>query len=432
VTNLRKLQKRDATVGVIGLGYVGLPLVLLAADAGFRVIGLDIDPAKVAKLNAGRSYIKHIPAAKIRALGRKRFRAATDFRLIRRCDVILICVPTPLTEHMEPDMKYIADTGRSMAPHLRRGQLVVLESTTYPGTTEEFLRPILETSGLKAGRDFFLAFSPEREDPGNPTFHTRVIPKVVGGLDRPSLEMACAFYGRLVDRVVPVSSMKVAESCKLLENIFRSVNIALVNELKILFTRMGIDVWEVIRGASTKPFGFMPFYPGPGLGGHCIPIDPFYLSWKAKEYDLNLRFVELAGEVNIGMPYYVVDRLQQALDVRGRTLKGAKVLLLGMAYKKNVDDIRESPALKIWEILEDRGAKVRYHDPYIPVLPTTRKYPHSARSRALTPALLRGCDAVVIVTGHDAVDYRRVARHAPLVVDSRHVVKGRRRNVVKA
>jgi len=429
---LRDMEEGRTTVGVVGLGYVGLPLVLLTADAGFRVIGFDIDPVKVVRLNAGRSYIKHIPSAKIRELAGKRFLATTDFRKIRACDVVLICVPTPLTEHMEPDMKYIADTGRSMAPHLHKGQLVVLESTTYPGTTEDFLRPILETSGLKAGRDFFLAFSPEREDPGNPKFHTRIIPKVVGGLDAPSLRIACAFYRKLMDRVIPVSSLKVAESCKLLENIYRCVNIALVNELKILFTRMDIDVWEVIRGASTKPFGYMPFYPGPGLGGHCIPIDPFYLTWKAKEYDLNLRFVELAGEVNIGMPYYVVERLQRALDRRGRTLKGARILLLGVAYKKNVDDVRESPAFKIWEILDEHGAKVVYHDPNIPSLHPGRKYNYPSKSRALTPALLRSCDAVVIVTDHDHVDYRKVVRYAPLVVDSRHAVKGRHRNVVKA
>ena len=429
---LKRIESKEAVVGVVGLGYVGLPLVLLAAEAGFPVIGLDIDPEKVRKLKAGESYIKHIPSEKVRRLGTLKFEPTTEFAAVRKCDIVIICVPTPLTHHMEPDMQFIEATARAMVPHLRKGQLIVLESTTYPGTTEEFLQPILETSGLKAGTDFHLAFSPEREDPGNPTFHTRVIPKVVGGMNATALDLAVAFYSRVVDTVVPVSSLKVAESCKLLENIYRCVNIAMVNELKMLFDRMGIDVWEVIRGASTKPFGFQPFYPGPGLGGHCIPIDPFYLSWKAKEYDMNLNFVELAGEVNVGMPYYVVDRLQAALNDRGKALKGTTILILGAAYKKNIDDMRESPTFKIWEVLESRGASVLYHDPYVPALPRTRKYELLAESQPLTPELLKRMDAVVIVTDHDSVDYKLVVEHAPLVVDSRNAVKFPSPKVVKA
>jgi UDP-N-acetyl-D-glucosamine dehydrogenase len=429
---LKRIESREAVIGVVGMGYVGLPLILLAAEAGFTVVGLDIDPEKVRRLKAGESYIKHIPSEKVRRLITQKFEPTADFAAVAKCDAVLICVPTPLTHHMEPDMRFIEATARAMVPHLRKGQLIVLESTTYPGTTEEFLQPILETSGLKAGTDFHLAFSPEREDPGNPTFHTRVIPKVVGGQDAEALRLAVAVYERLVDTVVPVSSLKVAESCKLLENIYRCVNIALVNELKMLFDRMGIDVWEVIRGASTKPFGFQPFYPGPGLGGHCIPIDPFYLSWKAKEYDMNLNFVELAGEVNVGMPYYVVDRLQAALNDRGKALKGTSVLILGAAYKKNIDDMRESPTFKVWEILEARGAAVCYHDPFVPRLPHTRKYDYVAESRPLTAELLKGVDAVVVVTDHDAVDYRFVVEHAPLVLDTRHAVKFPAANVVRA
>jgi UDP-N-acetyl-D-glucosamine dehydrogenase len=429
---LKRIESKAAVVGVVGMGYVGLPLVLLAAEAGFAVVGLDIDPEKVRRLKAGESYIKHIPSEKVRQLIARKFEPTTDFAAVAKCDAVLICVPTPLTEHMEPDMQFIEATARAMAPHLRKGQLIVLESTTYPGTTEEFLQPLLETSGLKAVTDFHLAFSPEREDPGNPTFHTRVIPKVVGGQNAEALRLAVALYERLVDTVVPVSSLKVAESCKLLENIYRCVNIALVNELKMLFDRMGIDIWEVIRGASTKPFGFQPFYPGPGLGGHCIPIDPFYLSWKAKEYDMNLNFVELAGEVNVGMPYYVVDRLQAALNDRGKALKGTSVLILGAAYKKNIDDMRESPTFKIWEILEARGAAVCYHDPFVPRFPHTRKYDYAAESRPLTAELLKGVDAVVVVTDHDAVDYRFVVENAPLVVDTRHAVKFPAANVVRA
>ena len=429
---LKRIESKEAVIGVVGLGYVGLPLVLLAAEAGFSVIGLDIDPEKVRKLKAGESYINHIPPEKVRRLGTQKFEPTTDFAALSKCNVVLICVPTPLTHHMEPDMQFIEATGRAMVPHLRKGQLIVLESTTYPGTTEEFLQPILETSGLTAGTDFHLAFSPEREDPGNPTFHTRVIPKVVGGMNDDARALAVAFYSRVVDTVVPVSSLKVAESCKLLENIYRCVNIALVNELKMLFDRMGIDVWEVIRGASTKPFGFQPFYPGPGLGGHCIPIDPFYLSWKAKEYDMNLNFVELAGEVNVGMPYYVVDRLQAALNDRGKALKGTTILLLGAAYKKNIDDMRESPTLKVWEVLESRGASVLYHDPYVPRLPHMRKYDLVADSQPLTRELLKRADAVIIVTDHDSVDYRFVVEHAALVVDSRNAIKFASPKVVKA
>ncbi|MBF0095474.1 MAG: nucleotide sugar dehydrogenase, partial [Alphaproteobacteria bacterium] len=357
---LRRMRERAARVGVIGLGYVGLPLARAFAGKGFSCLGFDVDPAKVEALNAGRSYIRHIADADIAAMrATGRFEATGDFRRIAEADALLICVPTPLTRHREPDMSFIVGTGEAIAPHLRPAQLVVLESTTYPGTTTEVLRPILERGGLKAGEDIFLAFSPEREDPANPDFTTSTIPKVIGADDDMARSLASALYGAIVERLVPVSSTATAEAVKLTENIFRSVNIALVNELKLIFTRMGIDVWEVIEAAKTKPFGFMPFYPGPGLGGHCIPIDPFYLTWKAREFEVATRFIELAGQINTAMPAYVVDVLAEALGQRfERSLKGSRVLLLGMAYKKNVDDTRESPALKLIELIEKRGAVV--------------------------------------------------------------------------
>ena len=415
---------RAATVGVMGLGYVGLPLVGAIAGSGFRVVGFDVDAEKVERLNAGRSYIRHIPDAMIAALVRERgFRALTEFAALAQVDAVLICVPTPLTRHREPDLSYIVGTCEAIAPHLRRGQLVVLESTTYPGTTSEVMRPILERSGLRSGEDFFLAYSPEREDPGNAQYSTTRIPKVVGGDGPEALMLAIALYDQFVAGTIAVSSPETAEAVKLTENIFRAVNIALVNELKMVYEAMGIDVWEVIKAASTKPFGFMPFYPGPGLGGHCIPIDPFYLTWKAREYDISTRFIELAGEVNTTMPRYVIERLSSALNERfARSLKGARLLVLGVAYKKNVDDTRESPTLKIMELLEARGASVAYHDPFVPQIPSSREHPEFAgrRSEALTAAAARRFDAALICTDHDEVDYRVLVECCPLVVDTRN------------
>jgi len=415
------ITERKAVVGVIGLGYVGLPLVFAFGDAGFRVLGFDIDPRKVELLLQGESYIKHIDAARIRQLlATGQFTPTTDFGRLSEPDALLICVPTPLTENREPEMAYIEQTTDAVARTLRPGQLVVLESTTYPGTTAEVVLPRLQAGGLQVGRDFFLAYSPEREDPGNPSYGTTTIPKVVGGTTPACRDLAATLYAQAIQRVVPVSSTQVAELVKLLENIYRSVNIALVNELKVLCHRMGIDPYEVIGAAATKPFGYHPFYPGPGLGGHCIPIDPFYLTWKARQYDFTTRFIELAGEVNTSMPYYVVTRVMDALNERGRALKGAKVLVLGVAYKRDVDDMRESPALKIIDLLESKGAVVSYHDPYIPELPATRSYSFSLSSVPLTPETLAAVDCALIITDHASVDYDLVVRHAPFVVDSRN------------
>jgi UDP-N-acetyl-D-glucosamine dehydrogenase len=432
---LSKIESRKAKVGIIGLGYVGLPLARVFTQAGLRVLGFDIDPEKVKAIAEKKSYIKSIPSETVRAMRDKGFEATDDFDRLDEPDAILICVPTPLTETRDPDMTYIEKTSEAISKRLRKGQIVVLESTTYPGTTEEICKPILEKSGLKCGKDFLLAFSPEREDPGNPNWSTERIPKVVGGLDAASGRVAVALYGKAVTKVVPVSSAAAAEATKLLENIYRCVNIALVNELKIVFDRMGIDVWEVIEAASTKPFGFQAFTPGPGLGGHCIPIDPFYLSWKARQYDVTTRFIELAGEINTGMPYYVVTRLAEALDRRGKTLHNAKILLLGVAYKKNSDDVRESPALKLFELLEGRGAKVSYHDPHIPRIRKGRKHDVKQTSIALTAKSLKDHDAVVIVTDHADVDYAMVVEHAVLVVDTRNATKAvsrHREKIVKA
>jgi UDP-N-acetyl-D-glucosamine dehydrogenase len=425
---VERIKKKEAVVGIVGLGYVGLPLMLSFTRAGFRVVGFDIDGHKVTRLMAGESYIHHISTAEIASRVREgRFRATTDFAEIATCDAALLCVPTPLGRNREPDMTYIEGTGRSIAPHLRPGQLVALESTTYPGTTDELLRGILETgSGLQAGRDFFLAYSPEREDPGNPTHSTQSIPKVVGGLTSACTEMAMSLYGAVLDRVIPVSSTRVAEMTKLLENIFRSVNIALVNELKVLGGAMGIDIWEVIAAASTKPFGYMPFYPGPGLGGHCIPIDPFYLTWKAREYEQSTRFIELAGEINTAMPMYVVERLAWGLNEAQKPIKGSRVLILGVAYKKDVDDMRESPALRIIELLQERGARVSYHDPFVPRLPRTRQYHFDLESVPLDDDTLAAQDAALIVTDHSGVDYARVVATSALVVDTRNATRGLR------
>jgi UDP-N-acetyl-D-glucosamine dehydrogenase len=432
---VRAIEARSARVAVIGLGYVGLPLVELFAGVGFRVLGLDIDPAKVAALQAGRSYIGHIASARVAALRDEgRFEASADFGRLAEADAILICVPTPLGEHREPDLSAIVNTGRQVGEHLRPGQLVVLESTTYPGTTRDVLRPELEARGLVAGRDFFLAYSPEREDPGRPGHSAGSIPKVVGGFDPASARVAGALYATVVPRVVPASSCEVAEACKILENTYRAVNIALVNELKVVLTAMGLDVWEVIEAARTKPFGFQAFYPGPGLGGHCIPIDPFYLSWAARGYGVHTRFIELAGEVNTAMPAYVVGRVVAALNDRRKPLKGSKVLVLGAAYKKDVDDPRESPAFELMEQLGRGGAEVSYNDPYVPVLPPMRRHTIRLASQELTPERLAAQDCVLICTDHSAYDWPWIVAHSALVVDTRNatraVVEGREKIVL--
>ncbi len=425
----RAIQERTAKIGVIGMGYVGLPLACACAGQGFAVLGVDIDRGKVARLNAGESYIRHIAPARIAGMvASGRFGATAEFGRLAEVDAIILCVPTPLTRQREPDLSFVAGTTEAVARHLRRGQLVVLESTTYPGTTREVMRPILERGGLVSGRDFFLAYSPEREDPGNADFGTGDIPKVVGGDGPEAVRLACALYAAVVARTVPVSSLEAAEAVKLTENIFRSVNIALVNELKVVFEAMGVDVWEVIEAAKTKPFGYMPFYPGPGLGGHCIPIDPFYLTWKAREYDIATRFIELAGEINTAMPQRVVDKTVAALSERaGRALRGAQILVLGVAYKANVDDTRESPAFRIMEILERRGARTAYHDPLVAEIPPTREHAAFAgrRSVPLTAMALAGYDAAIICTDHDAVDYTLLAAHCPLVIDTRNVAARR-------
>jgi UDP-N-acetyl-D-glucosamine dehydrogenase len=414
------ITDRTAVVAVIGLGYVGLPLVELFAGRGFRVLGFDIDPRKVEQLQAGESYIGHIPSDRVAALrDGGRFEATTDFARLPEADAVLICVPTPLGRHHEPDLSAVIGTGRSIGRHLRPGQLVVLESTTYPGTTRDALRPELEAGGLRAGDDFFLAYSPEREDPGNPTFSAANIPKVVGGWDEPSGVLARALYGAVVPEVVAVSSCEVAEACKILENTYRAVNIALVNELKVVFDRMGIDVWEVIDAARTKPFGFQAFYPGPGLGGHCIPIDPFYLTWAAREHGVHTRFIELAGEINTAMPHHVVERLTAALNERGKPVKGSRVLVLGAAYKPDVDDCRESPAFELMELLRDRGALVSYSDPHVPILPPLRGHTIRLRSVALDAETLAAQDCVLIATDHKRFDWPFVLRHSSLVVDTR-------------
>ncbi len=434
---LGRLADRSARVAVIGLGYVGLPLALtFARRGGLRALGVDVDRAKALAVQDGRSYIRHVDAAEIAGAVRDgKLEATTDFARLEGCDAVVICVPTPLTREREPDLSFIVRTAESAAPHLRPGQAVVLESTTYPGTTDEVLLPILERgSGLVAGRDFFLAFSPEREDPGSGV-GTHTIPKVVGGTTPRCLEAAIALYATSFDRVVPVSSTRVAEMAKLLENVFRSVNIALVNELKMLCHRMDVDVNEIIDAASTKPFGFMPFQPGPGLGGHCIPIDPFYLTWKARQYEFRTRFIELAGEVNTEMPRYVVQRAMEALNDRGLPLRGARILVLGIAYKKDVDDMRESPAVRIIELLQERGAEVVYHDPYVARVPHMRRHHLDMVSVPLTDEAIESADAVVIATDHSTFDYARIVERARLVVDTRNACRASRagrEKIVKA
>ncbi len=430
---LSLLESRKAKIGIIGLGYVGLPLVLRFGEEHFNVIGFDVDPEKVSKLNAGQSYIRHIDGGRLKALvDKKAFEATADFSRLREADCIIICVPTPLTEKKDPDLQYIEKTASALVKTLRKGQLISLESTTYPGTTEEILLEQFKATGLKVGKDYFLVFSPEREDPGNPKFSTRTIPKIVGGTTPDCLEVGRALYSSVIDRVVTVSSTKAAELVKLLENIYRCVNIALVNELKVLTERMGIDIWEVIAAASTKPFGFTPFYPGPGLGGHCIPIDPFYLSWKAKEYDFSTRFIQLAGEVNSAIPHYVVERMTSALNDKGKAVRGSKILILGVAYKKDVDDVRESPALEIMELLQDKGATLTYSDPYIPKLHKMRKHDFSHMSSAtLSEDLLKKTDAVLIATDHSGLDYQWLVSNASLVVDTRNATREVREGLEK-
>ncbi len=422
---MSRLELRTARICVVGLGYVGLPLAETFAWGRYPVVGFDIDPEKVRKLKTGHSYIGHISSERVRELlGTGRFEVTSDDACFADVDAIIICVPTPLTEAREPDLSYITNTGRAIRKHLRRGQLVVLESTTYPGTTEDLLRPILEESGLQAGRDFFLAFSPEREDPGNPHFSTRTIPKVVGGIDETSGKLAVALYEPIVTGVVPVSSTQVAEACKILENTYRAVNIALVNELKVVFSAMGIDVWEVIAAAKTKPFGFQAFYPGPGLGGHCIPIDPFYLTWAARKVGVHTRFIELAGEINTSMPEYVIHRIAEALNDDGKPIKGSRICVLGVAYKKDVDDPRESPAFEVLELLMRRGAFISYNDPHVPVLPRMRHHAIRLESERLTEEFLGAQDCVVIVTDHSAYDMEQIVRHSRLIIDTRNATSG--------
>jgi UDP-N-acetyl-D-glucosamine dehydrogenase len=433
---LSKIESGAVRVGIVGLGYVGLPLARAFAERGIAVLGFDVDTAKVAQLERGESYIGHIPDAMIRQMRERRFEATTAFERLGEPDVVIICVPTPLTEAREPDLTYIVKSAEAIAARLRPGQLIVLESTTYPGTTRDVVLPLLTAGGLEPGRHFFLAFSPEREDPGNPQFSAPTIPKVVGGLDPASMELAGKLYAKVVVKVVPVSSPEVAEACKILENTYRAINIALVNELKMLYDRMGINVWEVIEAAKSKPFGFQAFYPGPGLGGHCIPIDPFYLTWVARKHGLATRFIELAGEINTAMPAYVVSKIADALNEDRKPINGSKITLLGMAYKKDVDDPRESPGFELMDLLLHKGAVVQYNDPHIPSLPPMRHYPHlQMTSQELTPAYLKSQDCVLIATDHSAYDWPWIAEHAPLIVDTRNALKnvtGARARVVRA
>jgi UDP-N-acetyl-D-glucosamine dehydrogenase len=429
---IAKIGARSAVVGVIGLGYVGLPLALRFSEAGFRVLGFDTDPEKVRMLNAGQSYLRRFPDSAIRAAKDSGFEPTADYGRCPEADALIICVPTPLNPHREPDLSFVTGTVDALAPHARAGQIVSLESTTYPGTTEEEVRPRLEARGLRIGEDLFLCFSPEREDPGNPMSVTRAIPKICGGSTAACLEAGLALYGAAIDRVVPVSSTRAAEMTKLLENIHRAVNIGLVNEMKIIADRMGLDIHEIIRAAATKPFGFVPYAPGPGLGGHCIPVDPFYLTWKARQYGVNTRFIELAGEINHAMPAWVIEKLTAALNARHKAVNGASVLVLGVAYKKNVEDLRESPSVELMAMLRERGAEVDYSDPYVPVFPRIRKYRFDMKSVALTPESLARYDAVLLATDHDAFDYAMIGRHARLIVDTRGRYLAPQPNVVKA
>jgi len=431
-TLINKLEDRTATIGIIGLGYVGLPLAIRYAQVGYKVLGFDIDPIKEEKIAAGQTYFKHIPGEKVQSAVEAGFTATTDFSRVNEADALIICVPTPLKEHREPDISFVTGTMDSITPHMRRGQAVSLESTTYPGTTEEELRPRLEQAGFNIGTDCFLVYSPEREDPGNPNFTTSTIPKVVSGSTPACLDVANALYSGVIDQVVPVSSTQVAELSKLLENIHRAVNIGLVNEMKMVADKMGIDIYEVIQAAATKPFGFVPYYPGPGLGGHCIPIDPFYLTWKAREYGVNTRFIELAGEVNSYMPRWVVGKVAEALNSVSKSVKGSRILVLGIAYKKNVDDVRESPSVEIMQQLREMGAKVEYSDPYFPEFPAMRHYEFDLESQPSDEAALQDYDCVLIGTDHDVFDYEAIFRSARLVVDTRGRTKEQNERVFRA
>ena len=421
---IKRIKSKKALIGIIGMGYVGLPLAREFLSKGFKVTGFDLDPEKVKKLNNGKSYIKHISSDFIKeySVKKKTLSATSEFSKLKEMDFILICVPTPLDDHFNPDLSYVVKSTESVAEFLKKGQVVILESTTYPGTTEEVMLPILEKTGKKVGKDFYLGYSPEREDPGNPDFRTGTIPKVVSAISKDGKEIVKALYDEIVESV-PVTSPKVAEASKILENTFRAINIALVNELKMVFDRMDIDVWEVINAAKTKPFGFKAFYPGPGLGGHCIPIDPFYLSWKAKEKDIHTHFIELAGEINNSMPYYVADKLLRTLNTKGIPLKNAKILIVGVAYKSDVDDMRESPALKVMEILSKEGCRINYYDPYIPILPATRKYKFDLRSIDIEKVKENYYDAAMIITDHSDVDYKNIAKKAKIVIDTRNAMK---------
>ena len=429
---VQKIRDRHAVVAIVGMGYVGLPLMLRFSEVGFRVIGIDIDPAKVERLNRGQSYIKHIRPEAVARAQAAGFAATTDFSRAREADAILICVPTPLNRYREPDLSFVLSTTDTLAPHLRAGQVICLESTTYPGTTDEEIKPRIEAGGLRVGTDLFLVFSPEREDPANPDYETRTIPKVCGGTTPACLAVGTALYGAAIDHVVAVSSTRTAEMTKLLENIHRAVNIGLVNEMKMVADRMGIDIHEVIRAAATKPFGFVPYYPGPGLGGHCIPVDPFYLSWKARAYGVDTRFIELAGEVNRNMPEWVMGKITDALNHRGKAVLGARILVLGVAYKKNVDDMRESPAVALMELLRAKGAEIAYSDPHVPVFPKMREHRFDLESVPLDAGTLAGFDCVVVTTNHDAFDYPLIGREARLIVDTRGVYLEPAANVVKA
>ncbi|AKX46103.1 UDP-N-acetyl-D-glucosamine dehydrogenase [Thiopseudomonas alkaliphila] len=431
-TTLSKFKSKQAIVGIVGLGYVGLPLMLRYSSIGFKVLGIDIDNSKVTKLNQGQSYIEHIAAENIAAAVTQGFEATTDFSRASECDALILCVPTPLNKYREPDMSYVVSTTDSLKPYFRKGQVVSLESTTYPGTTEEVLLPRVEEGGLTVGEDIYLVYSPEREDPGNPNFETRTIPKVIGGHTFTCLDVGKALYEPAIDQVVPVSSTKAAEMTKLLENIHRAVNIGLVNEMKVVADRMGVDIFEVIDAAATKPFGFTAYYPGPGLGGHCIPIDPFYLTWKAREFGLHTRFIELSGEVNKAMPEYVLSKLMDGLNNSGKALKGSRVLVLGIAYKKNVDDMRESPSVEVMELIRDKGGVVAYSDPHVPVFPKMREHSFELSSEALTAENLASFDAVVLATNHDGFDYELIKQQAQLIVDTRGVYREPAAHIIKA
>ncbi|MGE6992016.1 UDP-N-acetyl-D-glucosamine 6-dehydrogenase [Pseudomonas sp. NPDC047961] len=431
-TSVAKFKSKEALIGIVGLGYVGLPLMLRYNAIGFRVLGIDIDESKVAKLSSGQSYIEHIAGEHIAKARQSGFEATTDFRRASDCDALILCVPTPLNKYREPDMSFVIDTTNAIKPYLRAGQVVSLESTTYPGTTEEELLPRVQEGGLVVGENIFLVYSPEREDPGNPNFETRTIPKVIGGHTQSCLEVGIALYEQAIDQVVPVSSTKAAEMTKLLENIHRAVNIGLVNEMKVVADRMGIDIFEVVDAAATKPFGFTAYYPGPGLGGHCIPIDPFYLTWKAREYGLHTRFIELSGEVNKAMPEYVLSKLMDGLNESGKAVKGSRVLVLGIAYKKNVDDMRESPSVEIMELIEGKGGRVAYSDPHVPVFPKMREHHFNLSSEALTAESIASFDAVVVATDHDKFDYELIQQHAKLIVDSRGKYRAPAKHIIKA